>query len=267
MSVWKYQDKTNYTDLDIAKSEFCCFCKNRMNIIFTKELRHKRKYPGYKNTKYIKMCPVCGWWVAIQECCADGSRYGVPYIYLYYTRGAKLKKLDLDDISLPINDVSQYLLAKYEDRFLVHPRLFEGVVAAAFRNIGYYTRTTAYQNDGGIDVVLDGKDNKLIGVQVKRYRNSIKVSQIREFAGALIENDMTKGIFVTTSEFQCGAYKSASNYSEKGIGIKLINSDMFYDALQIKKEADDSLYEEIIKEISGIKLINVCISKLGYENL
>lgn len=47
-------------------------------------------------------------------------------------------------------------------------------------------------------VILDGKGNKTIGVQVKRYKNSIRVSQIREFAGALIENDMTKGIFITT---------------------------------------------------------------------
>ena len=138
------------------------------------------------------------------------------------------------DVSLPIEDVSDYLLAKYEERFLMSPRLFEETVAAAFRNAGYYARTTAYQNDGGIDVILDGKDNKTIGVQVKRYKNSIKVSQIREFAGALIENDMTKGIFVTTSKFQSGAYKSVSNFAERGIGIELLDSERFYDALKIK---------------------------------
>ena len=266
MGIWLYQNENNSVKNEIVCNDYCIFCKTKMRVVREIELKRKNKW-NFENRKQIKLCPVCGWWTVIQKYGENGQFCGDPTIICTYGSYAVLKKLDLVDVSLPIEDVSDYLLAKYEERFLMSPRLFEETVAAAFRNAGYYARTTAYQNDGGIDVILDGKDNKTIGVQVKRYKNSIKVSQIREFAGALIENDMTKGIFVTTSEFQCGAYKSASNYSEKGIGIKLINSDMFYDALQIKKEADDSLYEEIIKEISGIKLINVCISKLGYENL
>lgn len=219
--------------------------------IYEKELKHKNR--TYQNTKYIKVCPVCGWWVVLRERSINGEFCGFPTRYEYYARVAVLKKLDLNDISLPINDVSQYLLAKYEDRFLMNPRLFEETVASAFRNTGYYARTTAYQNDGGIDVILDGKDDKTVGVQVKRYKNSIRVSQIREFAGALIENDMTKGIFVTTSNFQKGAYKSAGNFKDRGIGIELMDSNRFYDALQIKRRTEN-FYDEIIEEISDIKL-------------
>lgn len=135
----------------------------------------------------------------------------------------------------------------------MHPRLFEETVAAVFRNVGYYAQTTAYQKDGGIDVVLEGKNNKVVGVQVKRYKNSIKVSQIREFAGALIENDMTEGIFVTTSRFQSGAFKSATNFEKRGIGIELIDSNKFYDALQIKK-IDQRGYDELIDVLSKVKL-------------
>lgn len=251
MSVWKYMNKTRHIGVEIADSDFCYFCKNKLNVIFQKELKHKRR-SMYKNTKYIKMCPFCGWWVAIRKCGIDGEG-AFPHVYEFYARAAVLKKLDLDDISLPLDDVSQYLLAKYEDRFSMHPRLFEEIVASAFRDAGYYARTTAYQNDGGIDVVLDGKGNKTIGVQVKRYKNSIKVSQIREFAGALIENDMTKGIFVTTSKFQGGAYQSISNFKERGIGIELMDSDRFYDALQIKR-GTDKLRDEIIEDVSKIKL-------------
>lgn len=251
MSAWKYMDKTRYIGIGVAASEYCYFCKNKMNVIYEKELKHKKSYHVYKNTKYIKMCPVCGWWVVIRVCCYDGERI-LPNVYNFYARAAVLKKLDLDDISLPLDDVSQYLLAKYEDRFLLNPRLFEETVASVFRNAGYYARTTAYQNDGGIDVILDGKGNKTIGVQVKRYKNSIRVSQIREFAGALIENDMTKGIFVTTSKFQSGAYKSVSNFGDRGIGIELMDSERFYDALQIKR-GTEKLCDEIIKEVSNIK--------------
>lgn len=252
MSAWKHMHKTRYVGIEIADSDYCYFCKNKLEIIFKKELKHKKVYHVYKNTKYIKMCPVCGWWIAIKIRCYDGENM-LPDVYDFYARAAVLRKLDLDDISLPIDDVSQYLLAKYEDRFLVNPRLFEETVASAFRNMGYYARTTAYQNDGGIDVILDGKGNKTVGVQVKRYKNSIRVSQIREFAGALIENDMTKGIFVTTSKFQSGAYKSVSNFGDRGIGIELIDSERFYDALQIKR-GTNNLRDEIIEEVSNIKL-------------
>lgn len=114
---------------------FVIFAKSKMDIIFEKELKHKKIYHVYKNTKYIKMCPVCGWWVALKVRCHDGENI-FPNIYDFYARAAVLKKLDLNDISLPLDDVSQYLLAKYEDRFIMNPRLFEEVVAAAFKMMG-----------------------------------------------------------------------------------------------------------------------------------
>lgn len=251
MGIWQYKNKTKYMHISVAMTEHCCFCKNELTNIYEEELKHKKRV--YSNKKYIKLCPVCGWWVAVREHCENGKYCGDPTIYKFYAKSAILKKLDLNDISMPIEDVQKYLLAKYEDRFTMSPRLFEEVVASAFRNMGYYARVTAYQNDGGIDVVLDGKDDKLVGVQVKRYKNSIRVSQIREFAGALIENDMTNGIFVTTSNFQSGAYKSVENFAEKGIGIELYNSDRFYDALQIKRINNGS-YNEIIDTVLNTKL-------------
>lgn len=118
MSTWKHMHKTRHIGIAIATSEFCYYCKSKMDTIFEKELKHKKIYHVYKNTKYIKMCPVCGWWVAIKVRCYDGENI-LPDVYNFYARAAVLKKLDLDDISLPLDDVSQYLLAKYEDRFLM----------------------------------------------------------------------------------------------------------------------------------------------------
>ena len=74
--------------------------------------------------------------------------------------------------------MSRYLTAKYEERFIINPRLFEETVASVFKSIGYFTRVTAYQNDGGIDIILDGNDNKVIGVQVKRYSSKSSLSFI-----------------------------------------------------------------------------------------
>jgi restriction system protein len=47
-----------------------------------------------------------------------------------------------------------YLTVKADARFTVHPRLFEEVVGAAFRNIGYDVLVTSYSNDGGLDAIL-----------------------------------------------------------------------------------------------------------------
>lgn len=251
MSIWEFQNKTKNIDIDTAKSEFCCFCKSKMINIFSKELKHKKMV--YKNTKYINICPICGWWIVVKDQYENGQYCGDPGMYKYYAKAAVLKKLDLDDINLPVEDVSKYLTAKYEERFIINPRLFEETVASVFRNMGYFVRVTAYQNDGGIDVILDGKDNKLIGVQVKRYKNSIRASQIREFAGALIQNGITNGIFVTTSKFQRGVHKSVESFQNKGIGIELYNSERFYDALQVCRLENNS-YDRIIDIASKTKL-------------
>lgn len=252
MSIWLYQNKSDKTKDSIVISELCIFCNSNMQEIYEKKLKKKNAW-NFEHVKRIRICPVCGWWTVIKKYGENGPVCGDPTIYQRYGAAAVLKKLDLTDISTPIEDVSQYLVAKYDDRFTMHPRLFEETVAAVFRNIGYYAQTTAYQKDGGIDIVLEGKDHKVVGVQVKRHKNSIKVSQIREFAGALIENDMTKGIFVTTSRFQSGAFKSATNFEKRGIGIELIDSNRFYDALQIKK-IDQKDYDELIGVLSKVQL-------------
>lgn len=72
-----------------------------------------------------------------------------------------------------------------------------------------------------------------IGVQVKRYRNRIKVEQIRALAGALVLRGLTKGVFVTTSDFQRGVDTTTRRYAARGIGIELLNSERFYDALRL----------------------------------
>jgi restriction endonuclease Mrr len=60
--------------------------------------------------------------------------------------------------------------------------------------------------DDGIDIVLDAR---LVRVQVQRDRGKIPVAQIGEFTGAVVINGPTPGIFVTMSNFQSGAARTA----------------------------------------------------------
>jgi restriction system protein len=99
--------------------------------------------------------------------------------------------------------------------------------------LGYEARVTSFSGDDGIDVILDGPANELIGVQVKRYADRIGVDQIRELTGALFIGGYTRGIFVTTSSFQSGGERTADMSTRRGIPVELMDAERFYGALQI----------------------------------
>jgi restriction system protein len=149
-----------------------------------------------------------------------------------------LKPLSQVDARAPAEELARYLLVRYADRYDITPRRFEEVVSAVFAGCGYRTRLTAHSRDGGIDIaVFEGTSNDLIGVQVKRHRRKIGVQQIREFGGALVLGDVTRGIFVTTSDFTAGARKAAQAWDKRGCPIELWNAYVFYDRLQIAKRS------------------------------
>lgn len=85
---------------------------------------------------------------------------------------------------------------------------------------------------------------------MKRYRNTIQVDQIREFLGALIDKNLTQGVFVTTSRFSSGAEAQAKRYSlmSEARPIRLLDADRFFDALKITMRQPD--YVTWIKDTS-----------------
>lgn len=188
----------------------------------------------YSCEVYFHHCNKCGWWRIIKDVTVSAKVWQL-WQFFYGTVGL-LKKLDLHNIDVPINEISKYLLAKYEARFSLHPKLFEDVTGQVFKNLGYDAIVTGYSNDGGIDVILE-KQGKQIGVQVKRYKNKIKVDQIRELTGALFLSGIPSGIFVTTSDFQSGANKVVQKSSNRGMPIELINATRFYDILKLTTES------------------------------
>jgi hypothetical protein len=146
-----------------------------------------------------------------------------------------LKELDLTDVSAPLTEVRQYLLARKDDLYDMHPRLFEDVVCSVFKDLGWKARVTAYSGDDWIDVVLDGPEDRTVGVQVKRYHRErrIEAEQIRSFTGALVLNGYTRGVFVTTSDFRRGARRTADKSAAIGYPIELMNAEQFLEALGI----------------------------------
>jgi restriction system protein len=185
--------------------------------------------------RFLYICSLCGWWVAIDRAILPAVEW--QYWDTMLVASSVLKELDLSDIGIPSHEVRQYLMRRYDARRSLHPKIFEETVASVFRDHGYTATVTAYSNDGGIDIILRGKDNEQVGVQVKRRARSIQVEQIRAFLGALILGGYTRGIFVSASKYQCGALEAARR-STRYVPIELIDAQRFLELLEIAQLKD-----------------------------
>jgi restriction system protein len=180
----------------------------------------------------VGYCPTCGWWWALHDYSSyDPTGYSTEGRARTYAGVACLERLDPQDLSLPIEDARRFLCARYENRRSVNPRVFEEVVGSVFRDLGYLAEVTSYSNDGGLDVILTDGHSR-IGVQVKNTKNRIKVAQLRELLGALVQGGLTRGIFVTTSEYQSGAERSQEIALQRGYELELFDAKRFLEALR-----------------------------------
>lgn len=112
------------------------------------------------------------------------------------------------------------------------PYAFEKVVLILLKKMGYGEFIeTAKSRDGGIDGVINEDQLGLekIYIQAKRFTdNKVRETDIRNFIGAM-SGDTTKGIFVTTTDFDENAKRKAKEAHHKIIlidGIKLV--DLMY---------------------------------------
>jgi restriction system protein len=137
----------------------------------------------------------------------------------------------------------------------IDPYYFEKVILILLKKMGYGDFVeTSKSNDGGIDGIIN--EDKLgldkIYIQAKRYgENKVREKDIRNFIGAM-SGDTTKGVFVTTTDFDIGAIKKANEAHHTIIlinGTKLAElMHQYYVGVQIKetyevKEIDEDFFE------------------------
>lgn len=149
-------------------------------------------------------------------------------------------------------EVKNDLLEKLKS---IDPYYFEKVILILLKRMGYGDfKETPKSGDGGIDGIIN--EDKLgldkIYIQAKRYgENKVREKDIRNFIGAM-SGDTSKGVFVTTSEFDQGAIKKAHDAHHTIIlidGNKLVDlMHEFNVGVQIKstyevKELDEDFFE------------------------
>lgn len=237
--VWDYLETLPKLSEGLVQSKSCIYCGSSMYVA-------ARTRTGDQNQKLMR-CEQCGWWTYWLQTSSGiiGPDTGSPIGWRTEGAAGLLRSLDLQDLEAPIEEVRSYLAARYESRFSMHPRLFELTVRSVFESLGFSAVATAYTSDGGIDVILDGPDGQC-GVQCKRTSRSIEVEQLRALAGALMDNGLTRGVFVTTSRFRSGPTAFVERSAARGMPIELVDAERFLDALCISRRADDvEPHEEI----------------------
>ncbi|MFI0710196.1 restriction endonuclease [Streptomyces inhibens] len=99
------------------------------------------------------------------------------------------------------------------DLYEMDPIAFENLIAELFRAMGMQAVTTQRSGDGGVDVdALDPdpiRGGKIV-VQVKRYRNTVPPTAVRDLYGTVQSEGANKGVLVTTSRFGPGAHTFAN---------------------------------------------------------
>ncbi|MBZ3903380.1 restriction endonuclease [Streptomyces griseiscabiei] len=115
------------------------------------------------------------------------------------------------------------------DLLAMDPLAFESLVAELFRAMGMQAVTTERSGDGGVDVdALDPtpiRGGKIV-VQVKRYRNTVPPTAVRDLYGTVQDAGANKGVLVTTSKFGPGSHTFAN-----GKPLELISGRELVDLL------------------------------------
>ncbi|MFG6560180.1 restriction endonuclease [Sulfitobacter sp. 1A15299] len=154
--------------------------------------------------------------------------------------------------------LAEDLLAKLRE---ADPAFFEDVIVRLLLKMGYGYDTQAGRvigraGDDGVDGVinLDRLGVDQVYVQAKRYaaHNVIGSGALRDFYGALGMKDVTKGIFVTTSNFSPSAVQTAEKLGARIVlvdGPQLARLMIAYEVgCRVKRtyeiaEVDESFFE------------------------
>lgn len=138
----------------------------------------------------------------------------------------------------------------------IDPYYFEKVILLLLKKMGYGDFIeTSKSGDGGIDGIIN--EDKLglekIYIQAKRYNeHKVRETDIRNFIGAM-SGDTSKGVFVTTSNFDESAVRKAREAHHTIIlldGNKLVDLMHQYGVgVQVRnvyevKEVDEDFFEE-----------------------
>jgi restriction system protein len=257
MPLFEHAHASKLATIEAVYVKSCMFCDGELiSLASDQGSQHWERsgLHGESSTTWssqIRRCKRCGWWLSRSQWTGISDRHGGDH-FQNQVQGAAgcLKQLDVANPDVALDEIRAYLAGRYEARHQIDNFRFEEVVGSVYADLGYQAVVTNRRGDDGIDVFLR-KGDETVGVQVKNYAGAIDVALIRELSGALVFNDLAKGIFVTTSRFTSGAPRYVSTYKMRGQEIELVDADAFYGALEIAQARHLEKYDDEIRALAS----------------
>lgn len=148
----------------------------------------------------------------------------------------------------------------------LHWRAWEEFLASVFTGQGYETILGPGRADGGVDLRLTRNavyGDQITVVQAKRKKKPIELELVAALSGVMVDQDVERGIMVTTGRYLPSAQKFASRQASEIILATSSDVALWCEAIAAKKRPSDKLDTGIRgSEIDPAKI--VC-TELGYD--
>lgn len=163
-------------------------------------------------------------------------------------KAAQTTPEDASNANEPEGNVSDYHDYAYkgisEHIQSMDPFVFQLLIAALLRGMGYYVREVSPRNtaDGGIDIIAYqggdaiGAKTPRVKVQVKRQKSTIGEPELRELLGVMTDGDV--GVFISTGGFTRGCRDFAKQQPRQ---LELIHMSRF---IELWRDNYDKLSDE-----------------------
>ena len=223
----------------------CWYCLKELIPDAVMELKNKE--PFLKQN--IVVCWHCGWWMLMEH---DFSELDEKQRCKTTTYFSKLHSFEAADKSVELNILSSSLARDWENIKKIHPKKFEELTADIIKTIyKCEVKLTGYSKDDGIDFYSVICDQPWAFQVKRRSNNSVEgLEEIKEFIGSMIQNNLPRGIFITSApRFTKGALKLAKNDNLGLFGLKLdlINGNEIKEYFKLYYSSKDAIWKDLYK--------------------
>jgi restriction endonuclease Mrr len=226
----------------------CVYCGSNLSPQDSYISEHPHRKITESITHIGRRCEHCNWWYIQQHRAIDDDLSDYVAIDLVTYEGI-VSKFDLEQDNISYQHFSQELMENSNGFRSRSPQEIEKITASIFSQ--YYNcevRHVGRSGDNGIDVIVIVGDTKT-AVQVKHRRNEDRVESVtpvREFAGAMLHQQIPCGVFVTTAgSFSNPAQRFAEELAAQRYFLRLIDVHGLRELLQAARDSREGGYNAL----------------------
>jgi hypothetical protein len=209
----------------------CPFCKVRLiSVEHIDRNEEDEEFADIEHTvSFLEYCQRCQYWRwhRLENWWVDRGGFYLLHDYVSYL--SKIKEFT-DALPEGCSSELAQALRRYPTKYhSINPQCLERFVADVFKanHTDAEVIHVGKPNDGGVDVLFIDNGNNQWLIQVKRRERpdvSEPVETIRNLLGAMVLQDSTYGIVVSTADhFTYRAYEAVSRARERGMMVELID--------------------------------------------